>query len=422
MEHHRQITPHLGLPLLIIAVLLALQTVAPAPPLAYVLTVLVGAVAAGYYWAREMATKVSLERERRYGWAQVGDVVEERFALRNASWLPVLWAEIRDHSTLPGYTSSRVTGADGHSTTRWVVEGECRRRGVFMLGPIDVRMSDPLGLFTVSLRVGEQSVFVVYPVIAALPALDMPRGAAPGHLRASLRAREATPSVSSVRPYAPGDPSPRIHWPTTARRGELYVKDHDREPAGDLWILLDLQAAVQAGEGEFSTVEYGITLAASLADAMLRQNRAVGLLCDSGEYTLLAPQRGQAQLWRILRSLAAARPAGRRPFGELIGQSMPALGHGLAATLITPSTDPEWLPALVALQQHSIAAGVFLLDPTSFGGQGNVQAMLALLSARGVAVQVIDKGYRFRPLVQRRRQRPTYKVLSTGRVIAVPPV
>ncbi len=422
MEHHRQITPHLGLPLLIMAVLLALQIVAPAPPLAYVLAVLVGAVGSCYYWAREMADKVTLERERRYGWAQVGDIVEERFALRNASWLPVLWAEVRDHSTLPGYTASRVTGVDGHSATRWQIEGECRRRGVFTLGPVEVRMSDPLGLFTTSLRVGEQSSFVVYPTISALPPLDLPRGAAPGQMRATVRASAHTPIASSVRPYAPGDPSHRIHWPTTARRGELYLKELDREPAGDLWIVLDLHSAVQAGEGEFSTAEYGITLAASLADALLRQNRAVGLLYDGGEPALLRPQWGQAQLWRILRSLAATPAAGRRPLGELLGEAVPVLGHGLAATLITPSTDPEWLPALLELQQRSIATSVVLLDAVSFGGQGNVEAMLGLLLARGVAARVIDRSFHFRPLAQRRRQRPAYKVLSTGRVIAVPPV
>ncbi|MDI7277389.1 MAG: hypothetical protein QME94_15535, partial [Anaerolineae bacterium] len=119
MEHRRRIVAHLGLPALIVGVLLALQIFAPAPPLTYVLAVLGGAVGIAYYWARQLADGVSLERERRYGWAQVGDVLEERFTLHNHSWLPALWAEIRDHSTLPGYTATRVTGVDGNSHTYW---------------------------------------------------------------------------------------------------------------------------------------------------------------------------------------------------------------------------------------------------------------------------------------------------------------
>ena len=118
MEHRRRLKPHLGLPIAIVSVLVVLQIFAPAPALGYVLAVIIGAVAVSYYWARQMTEKVSLERERRYGWAQVGDVIEERFTLRNESSLPVLWAEIEDRSTLPGYTASRVTGVDGGGYTR----------------------------------------------------------------------------------------------------------------------------------------------------------------------------------------------------------------------------------------------------------------------------------------------------------------
>jgi uncharacterized protein (DUF58 family) len=421
MEHQVKITPHLALPAIIAVVLVTLQIVAPAPPLTYVLAVLGGAVAIGYYWARQMAENVTLERDRRYGWAQVGDVLEERFSLRNESSLPVLWAEIRDGSTLPGYTASRVTGVDGHNYTYWISEGECHRRGIFTLGPLRIRMGDPFGFFSVEVQAGQETSFVVYPVIAALPPLELPRGSAPGHVRAIRRSADATPNVSTVRPYVPGDTLRRIHWRTTARRDELYVKSYDREPAGDLWIILDLHQAVQAGEAELSTEEYGVTLAASLADAMLRQNRAVGLLSDGAEYTLQRPETGETQLWRILSSLAAAEAVGQRSLGDLITQAIPVLGRGITATVITPSTDAEWLPSLVDLERRGMATSVLLLDAASFGGSGNVDAMVSVLSDRGVPTRVVRKSHRFRPLVEPRRQRPIYKVLGTGRVIAVPP-
>ncbi len=421
MEHRRRLKPHLGLPIAIVSVLGVLQLFAPAPALGYVLAVIIGAVAVSYYWARQMAEQVSLERDRRYGWAQVGDVIEERFTLRNESALPVLWAEIEDRSTLPGYTASRVTGVDGSAYTRWIVEGECRQRGIFALGPVLVRMGDPFGFFTVEVDVGEQVQFVVYPVIAALPPLEPPRGLAVGHVRAMRRSTDATPNVASVRAYVPGDTLRRIHWRTTAHREELYVKDYDREPAGDMWIILDLHDAVQAGQGEHSTEEYGVTLAASLAGAMLRQNRAVGFLTDGSEYVMLRPESSETQLWRILQSLAAAQARGTRPFGRLMAEAAPILGRGLAATLITPSMDPEWLPSLIDLQQRGIATSVLLVDPASFGGRTSSEAMVRLLSDHGVPTEVIGRGFRFRPLVEHRRQRPTYKVLGTGRVIAVPP-
>ncbi len=421
MEHQVRIKPHLVVPILTVGVLVGFQLFAPAPALTYVIAVLVVAVGVGYYWARQLASKVKLEREQRYGWAQVGDVLEERFTLHNDSWLPVLWAEVHDRSTMPGYTASRVTGVDGQTYTRWQVEGECRRRGVYTLGPVQIRMGDPFGFFTVEIEVGRESSFVVYPVIAALPPLEPPRGTTFGRVRSARRSIVATPNVASVRPYVPGDTLCRIHWRTTARREELYVKEYDNELAGDLWIILDLHGAVQAGQGDVSTEEHAVTLAASLAAAMLRQNRAVGFLSEGAERTLLPLESGETQLWRILRSLAAARAVGDKPLGRLLQEAAPVLGRGLTAIVITPSIDPEWLAALADLQQRAIATSVLLLDPASFGGPSGSAAMMGLLSDRGVAAQIITQSFRFRPLVEHRRQRPTYKVLGTGRVIAVPP-
>ena len=61
-----------------------------------------GAWLIGYLWARSLARGLSLVREMRFGWAQVGDRLEERFTLTNKGWAPALWVEVIDHSTLPG--------------------------------------------------------------------------------------------------------------------------------------------------------------------------------------------------------------------------------------------------------------------------------------------------------------------------------
>lgn len=77
----------------------------------------------GYLWARSLANHLLSEREMRFGWAQVGDLLEERFTLTNNGSLPALWVEIIDHSDMPGHDASRVTGADGVSTNRWLIKG-----------------------------------------------------------------------------------------------------------------------------------------------------------------------------------------------------------------------------------------------------------------------------------------------------------
>ena len=88
-----------------IVLLFVLQMVIPSRAWVALLVGLGGSLGLGYYWARQMSEKMTITREQYYGWAHVGDLLEEQFTLQNGSFLPVLWVEIDDHSTLPGYTA-----------------------------------------------------------------------------------------------------------------------------------------------------------------------------------------------------------------------------------------------------------------------------------------------------------------------------
>jgi len=341
--------------------------------------------------------------------------------------------EIDDHSDLPGYSARSVRAADGHQTVRWRTEGVCRQRGLFTLGPWQVRAGDPLGFFQVTLDHPETHSVLVYPPIIHLPTLRLPRGAATGTGRTSRRALEVTTNAAGVRSYAPGDSINRIHWRTTARMDGLMVKTFDLEPSGDLWIVLDLDAAVQAGEGDESTEEYAVVLAASLSSRTLRQNRAVGLVAygttsprggDPEPLPILVmPQKGTAHQWRILHALATVRAGGNWPLERVLTEMNQNVGRGTTLAVITPSCDPAWITGLLPPMRRGVTPTVVLLDPVSFEGQGNVEALTGLLAELGITSHLIPKGMPFRPIAEHKRiGRPEYKVLpGTGRVIVVEP-
>lgn len=411
-------------PLVTVVILLLLQIFSPAPAIMFILVVISGVLLISFIWASQMARGVTLQRQRRYGWAQVGDVLEERFTMHNDSWLPVLWAEISDFSDLPGYNASRAIGLGSMASTRWTTEGICQRRGVYTLGPIEVSMGDPFGLFSVKLQHNYKETFVVYPPIAALPALMEPLGIARGSARTNIRSLDLTTNASSVRHYVPGDALNRIHWRSTARRSmfeqeEIFVKEFDLEPSGDVYIVLDLYGPNHAGEGDESTEEYAVILAASLANQMLRENHAVGLVAYGKEPMVIRPQKGHQQLWELLRILAGVHPNATLPLGQVLEQVEPIIGRGMSATLITPSADGEWIKGMTALLRRGIHVTGLLLDARSFGGQGDMQAVLGALADLGVVGHVIAKGFHFEQITERRQQRPEYRVLGTGRVIKV---
>src|SRR5258708_23136198 len=105
------------------------------------------------------------------------------------------------------------------------------------------------------------------------------------------------------------------------------VKEFDLDPTIDVVILLDLDQDIQAGEGDSSTEEYGVTIAATLASYLLRQQElAVGLAVNGATEVALPLARGERQLDRVPQMLAVAHPQQSVPLGPVMAQE-PAPTH-----------------------------------------------------------------------------------------------
>ena len=161
----------------VLVVLLAImQLVVPFRGWTILLVGLGGGWLVSYLWAWSLAHNLQLKRETRFGWAQVGDRLEERFTLINHGWVPALWVEILDHSTMPGYQISRVTGVGGNAENRWQTHGFCERRGLFTLGPTSLQTGDPFGLYTVNLHYPNLETLTVTPPVVPLPTIQVAPG------------------------------------------------------------------------------------------------------------------------------------------------------------------------------------------------------------------------------------------------------
>lgn len=412
------------LPLYLLAVLAVMQIIAPDRAWTYLMGGLVALVGLSYLWARDMMAGIQIERASQGMWVVAGDQLTERWSLFNGAALPLLWATVRDQSNIPGYRIDRAVAAASRASYTWETEGVCSHRGVFTLGPWSVSCGDPFGLFEVKIAFPEVRTLLVYPRVMRLPEIDLPHGSVGGASRQTRVSHATTILASHVRPYLPGDSLRLIHWRKSAQQNRFMVKQFDLEPAGDLWILLDLDAAVQAGQGAESTVEYGIVLAASLAARHLAENRAVGLIAFGRETALVQPQPGNAQLWPLLQALAHSEPGEVWPLHQVLDRIGPSIGRGRTLVVITPSLDTAWVGQLLRLKRRDIAAAVMLMDAASFTTQApEATPRLALLGGMladyRIPTHLIDRSYVFRPLIPIRRKRTIYKMLGTGRVVAV---
>ncbi|MFL5802816.1 MAG: DUF58 domain-containing protein [Roseiflexaceae bacterium] len=427
--------------------LLLIALLAPYNGLFFIAYVYMLLVAAAYLWVREIGPRVQLRRRIRSEWGQVGDELEEQWELSNDARLPLLWIEIEDASTLPGYTSRRVAATGAGSRQTWLTSAICARRGIYEFGPLTTRIGDPFGIFHYEWRDSATRRIVIYPPLVRLPPRDLPQGQRGGLARADLLQQYVTPSVGGLREYVQGDPPSHIHWPTVAKTQRLMVKEFDQERAGALWIALDLYAgaytttddrrpttddrsltpeqsayrqssviAAPTVSGMDSPLELAITLACSLAAQALAEGRAVGLLAEDQRRRMIPPGHGPRQLWRILSELVDAQATGGQPLGEVLRQGYAARASeasGAALVVVTPALDGAWLPGLATWQRGRPGGALALLVAAR---AAQAQPIESRLAASGVASKTFEVGAAL-PLLNPLKPRVTMRVSPLGRVV-----
>ncbi len=304
----------------------------------------------------------------------VGDDLRTTYSISNASGLPKPWLEVYNPTDLPVALPGRALGLRPGAQRSWVAIVPLVRRGTYRIEPMVVRTGDPFGFFEAAATVGRPTVVTVFPRVVPLPRWRLPNANLEGTHSAPERTLQTTPLATAVRPYAPGDSFNRIHWRSTARLGEIQVKEFDLEQTADVWLFVDLDCSVQTGEGDASTLEESLRIAASIAHDAIIENRAVGLT-TSGHRTVSIPaDRGPRQRQKIMQLLAAVDGDGNTPLAELLLNGLPLLRRGMTAVIVTPSRDRHWVRTLTGLRSRGVAAVVIALDGRSYeigaSGQG----------------------------------------------------
>src|SRR4051794_6187027 len=203
----------------------------------------------------------------------VGDRVRVTYTLRNTSRIPKPWLEIHNPTSLPAGLPGRALALGGNTERSGLIRTPLTRRGHFRIEPLQIRTGDPFGFFESSASVGTGVNVTVYPRLEAIPLWRLPAAMLDGTHAMRERTLQSTPLATTVRPWAPGDAFNRIHWRSTARHGEIQVKEFDLEQTADAWIVLDLERSIQRGSGDESTVEVAVRAAAAVADKALVENR-----------------------------------------------------------------------------------------------------------------------------------------------------
>lgn len=341
-----------------------LTAIRPAYAFAYALCLL---FVVAWAWPRVAIRGMTISRRLDPGIPTVGESYEELIEVRRQGWVPAPWVEVRDLSQIPDYQPGRVISV-GNEVVRWKARGVYRRRGWMAFGPTSLRVREPFGLFDREVKLMQRTSILVYPRVRPIPDLLTSSAQQVGNSPSFGAWADYPPETGGVRDYTTGDSFGRIHWALSARHGRLMSKTFEQPLTTDLWILLDLDRNVHSGEGEESTVEYAVSLAASMASQVHSRGRQVGLIANDAKGTLLEPHRAVRQDRLILDYLAVAQADGRTPLTQTLAWDKIRRLPRRAIAVITPSADPEWVRLLQSVRGRRSTLIVFYLDVASFGG------------------------------------------------------
>lgn len=342
-----------------------------------------------FLWVYSLERGLSIERKIHMAWANVGDSVPEQLMVVNKSRFPAVWVEITDEVDTWVAPIRLVSDVGPRLTRRRHPSHLFKRRGLYTLGPTRLRTGDPFGIYSLTLHDQHSSTILVTPPQLPLTRLKIAPGGWAGDRQRRRSALVREISDAGVRNYVPGDSLRQIHWHASAHHDTLIVRQLEAATSEDWWIFVDLDATVQAGTDQDSTLELSVVLAASLATRGMKEHRRVGLAMVGPHLTWLEPRSDPAHRWRILRALAMAE-AGNRPLADLM-----TLGQGRAvqtATLIviTPTTNPNWV-ATAGLSGRDSRITTLLVDPGEFDSPFIQRPVVTALARSGIPFASIPR-------------------------------
>lgn len=238
-------------------------------------------------------------------------------------------------------------------------------RGRYTLGPVTLTQRDPFGLTFVTRSLERTDELLVLPRVVPLGA-SHPPGSGVGNdgetpQMVALHGEEDV----SIRSYHDGDDLRKVHWPATAHRGELMVRQEDRPARRSALVLLDSRDSAHGGTGAASSFEWAVSAVASvlvrLDELGYRTQLVTREALNATNIDLI--ERSTPEM---VEDLASAELGTDQEFTRVLsaGQERSTAGRLVAA--VVAAGDDDRGSELAGLRQPGAAALGFVLDSAAF--------------------------------------------------------
>ena len=201
------------------------------------------------------------------------------------------------------------------------------KRGAYYIGNASLTVGDVVGMFQCSRDQRMDVPVVVYPRLLDERDVPAPLSRLMGEAMVQRQLLRDPFLINSIRPYQPGDPVRDIHWPATARTGEVHVRVHDFSAQTRLMVIVNSQLKEEQWDNlmeyEQEQVELAISMAATLCVRALRSGLTAGFatnmpLDEREECTVFPPSGGAAREEELLTAFAHLRILRMRSFNTFL--------------------------------------------------------------------------------------------------------
>ena len=195
-----------------------------------------------------------------------------------------------------------------------------------------------------------------------------------------------------VREYVEGEPLRAVHWPTSARLGQLMVRELEDAPRDSVAVLLDVERSAISGPPGDSSLDDAVRAAAGLVRAHAARTRGALLVIGTPAPDVHRVRTLGAEWERALDALAAVEGVEGTPFASLVAP------RGILATvaeLVVVTARPEHVAdALVARAAGGRIPALVAVDAPTYAGRAPTASTPALLrlAAAGAPVAVLRHG------------------------------
>ncbi len=287
----------------------------------------------------------------------------------------VIRSEVSNRGRLPRFLLKieDQLARGGGGTLIWLPGGVSREvvyetalpRGIYTRAGMTTGSGAPFGVWYRKVSTEAAAGITVYPAYEEIPTFPILEPmSSPSETVHERRSAGSGYDYLGIREYRRGDSLRAVHWRSSARRGELVVKEFEEEIATPVSLIVDLKTGTTAGRAGDDSLDAAARVAATLANYCLKAGHPLRLFAQDKETVVKIERPG---FFPALEWLAGIKANGRLDAAALVEEAIPFIGHRSTVILIATSQRADWADISAAVQARRARLIVVLIDALSYG-------------------------------------------------------